>query len=137
MRPNTKPISAANTASITVLPTARDTSSATDRPVAIEVPRSPLHRVPEPDAELHRQRPVEAVGLRICSASAGRGIGRQHRDQRIAGRDVHQQEAHERHREHDRHHQDQALGDVDEHRYRPRDGEGATPRTRGALGALS
>ena len=33
---------AATTASITVLPTARKTSSATERPVAIEVPRLPL-----------------------------------------------------------------------------------------------
>ena len=42
MTPNTKPISEANTASITVLPTARMTSSVTERPDAIEVPRLPL-----------------------------------------------------------------------------------------------
>jgi hypothetical protein len=36
-----KPITVATDARIKVLPTARETSLATDRPVAIEVPRSP------------------------------------------------------------------------------------------------
>ena len=71
--------------------------------------------VPHPDAELHRQRPVEAVGLAHLLGERLRGVGRQHRDERIARRDVHQQKAHQRHREHDRHDQHKALGDVEEH----------------------
>jgi hypothetical protein len=91
-----------------VLPTARPTSSATARPVAIEVPRSPL-------SAFHSQMPNWTVGLAHLVGERLRGVGRQHRDERIARRDVHQQETHQRHREHDRHDQDETLGDVDEH----------------------
>ena len=34
-----------------------------------------VQRLPDPDAELHRQRPVEAVGARICSASSPEASG--------------------------------------------------------------
>ena len=85
---------------------------ATGRDRAAEIA---MQRAPEPQAELHRQRPVEAVGGAHLRGEFLRGIGRQHRDQGIAGRDVHQQEAHQRDAEHDRDDVDDAPEGVDEH----------------------
>ena len=74
-----------------------------------------VQRPPHPEPELNRQRPVEAVSRAHLRGELLRCIRRQHRDQGIAGRDVHQQEAHQRHAEHDRDDIDDASGDVDEH----------------------
>ena len=74
-----------------------------------------IDRPPQPEPELHRQRTVEAVGDAQLLRQFLRRIGRQHRDQRIAGRDVDQQKAHQRHADDDRDHIDDAPGDIDEH----------------------
>ena len=58
-----------------------------------------VERLPQPEPELHRQRPVEAVGDAQLRRQFLRRVGGQDRHQRIAGRDVHQQEAHQRHAE--------------------------------------
>ena len=76
-----------------------------------------MERPPHPEAELNRQRPVEAVGGAQLRGEFLRRIRRQHRDQRIAGRDVHQQEAHQRHADHDRDDIDDASGDVSKHEF--------------------
>ena len=114
-RPSVNPINAAAIASVTVLPTARITSVSTGRPVAMELPRSPLTRPPQPEAELHRQRTVETVGDPQLLGEFLRCIGRQHRDQWIAGRDMHEQKAHQRHADDDRDHIDDTPDDIDEH----------------------
>ncbi len=75
-----------------------------------------MDRAPQPQAELHRQRPIEAVGRAQLRGELLRGIGRQHRDQRVARRDVHQQEAHQRDAEHDRNDVDDPSGRIGEHR---------------------
>ena len=95
-------------ASISVLPTAASTSA---RPTGRSRSRcrDRLQRAPQPQPELHRQRAVEAVGLAHLLGEVLRGIRRQHRDQRIAGRDVHQHEADQRHAEHDRDRVDDRL----------------------------
>jgi hypothetical protein len=74
-----------------------------------------MERPPQPEAELNRQRPVEAVGGAQLRGKFLRRIRRQHRDQRIAGRDVHQEEAHQRDADHDRDDVDDASGDVSKH----------------------
>ena len=50
-----------------------------------------MQRAQQPQAELHRQRLVEAVGGAQLRGELLRRIGRQHGDQRIARRDVHEQ----------------------------------------------
>ena len=60
-----------------------------------------IDRLPQPEPELHRQRPIEAIGRAQLLRQFLAGIGRQDRDQRIAGRDMHQEKAHQRHAEHD------------------------------------
>ena len=74
-----------------------------------------MDRLPQPNSELHRQRTVEAVGDAHLRREFLRRVGRQNRDQRIAGRDVHQQKAHQRHADDDRDHIDDAAGEIDEH----------------------
>jgi hypothetical protein len=74
-----------------------------------------MDRLPQPDSELHRQRPVEAVGDAQLRRQFLRRVGGQNRHQRIAGRDVHQQKAHQRHTDDDRNHIDDAASDIDEH----------------------
>jgi hypothetical protein len=74
-----------------------------------------VDRLPQPQPELHRQRPVEAIGDAHLVGEFLRRIGRQHRDQRIAGRDVNQHEAHQCHADHDRYHIDDAAKDIGEH----------------------
>ena len=65
--------------------------------------------------EARRQRAVEAIGDAHLIGEFLRCIRRQHRDQRIAGRDEHQHEAHQRHAGDDRDHIDDAAGDIGEH----------------------
>ena len=74
-----------------------------------------VDRLPEPEAELNRQRTIEAIGDAQLHREFLRRIGRQDRNQGIAGRDVHQQKAHQRHADDDRDHIDNAAGDIDEH----------------------
>ena len=74
-----------------------------------------VDRPPQPEPELHRQRTVEAVGDAQLVGQFLRRIGRQYRDQGIAGRDVHQQKAHQRHADDDRDHIDDTAGNIDEH----------------------
>ena len=74
-----------------------------------------MERAPQPEPELHRQRTVEAVGGAQLRGEFLRRIRRQHGDQRIAGRDVHQQEAHQRDADHDRDDVDDTSGDIGEH----------------------
>ena len=52
-----------------------------------------VQRTPEPGGELLEPWPIEAVQLHQLLLQLDRGIGRQDGDQRIAGRDMHQQEA--------------------------------------------
>ena len=74
-----------------------------------------VHGLPGPETELNRQRPVEAIGLAHLVSQRLACIRRQHRDERVAGRDMDEQETYQRHREHHGNDEDQALGDVDEH----------------------
>jgi len=75
-----------------------------------------VDRFPQPESELDRQRTIEAVGDAHLIGELLRGIGRQDRDQRITGRDVHQQKAHQRDADDDRNHIDDTPEDIDEHR---------------------
>src|SRR5262249_53123217 len=83
-----------------------------------------VDRAQEPEAELHRQRAIKAIDRAQLGSELGRRIGRQHRDQRIARRDVDEQEAHQRNADHDRDYINDASGDIGEHGltfgYRPR-----------------
>ena len=74
-----------------------------------------MERPPHPEAELNRQRPVEAISGAQLRREFLRRIRRQHRNQGITGRDVHQQEAHQRHADHDRNDIDDTSGDVSKH----------------------
>ena len=74
-----------------------------------------MNSTPQPKPELHRQRTIEAVSDTQLLRQFLRRIGRQHRDQGIAGRDVHQQEAHQRHADHDRDDVDDTPESVDKH----------------------
>ncbi|MCY1221348.1 hypothetical protein D9M72_334010 [compost metagenome] len=74
-----------------------------------------VQRAPDPQGELLGQRAVEAVELAQLRLQVRRGVGRQDRHQRIAGCDVHEQEAHEGHADHDRHGVDHAAQEVGEH----------------------
>ena len=85
-------------------------SSCCDRRAEIAV-----QHAPEPQAELHGQRAVEAVGGAQLRRELLRGVRRQHGDERIAGRDMHEHEAHDRHAQNDRHGIDDAAQDVSEH----------------------
>ena len=76
-----------------------------------------MERLPQPEPELHRQRTVEAVGDAQLRRQFLRRIRRQDGHERIAGRDVHQQEAHQRHADHDRDHIDDTSGDIGEHEF--------------------
>ncbi|MGY3121579.1 hypothetical protein ACVWXQ_005516 [Bradyrhizobium sp. S3.14.4] len=69
----------------------------------------------QPQAELHRQRTVETIGGAELRRELLRGVGRQHGDQRIARRDVHEQKAHQRHADDDRNDIDDAASDIGEH----------------------
>jgi hypothetical protein len=75
-----KPIIAAATASITVLPTARITSDSTGAPGRDRVAEIAVDRAPQPQPELHRQRAIETIGRAQLRGELLRGIGRQHRD---------------------------------------------------------
>jgi hypothetical protein len=74
-----------------------------------------MDRAPQPESKLNRQRPVETVGGTHLRGEFLRGIRRQHRDQRIAGRDVHEQETHQRDADHDRNDVDDTSGSISEH----------------------
>ena len=104
-----KPISVATDARISVLPTARPTSLSTGRPVAIEVPRSPCSTFHSQSAVLDRQRLVEAVGLRASRPAARRWRRAADRGERIAGREMHEQEADDADAERDRRDVEEAL----------------------------
>jgi hypothetical protein len=58
-----------------------------------------LQRTPDPAGNCSGSG--EAVQLAHLRLQFGRGIGRQHRDQRIAGRHVHQRKAQQGHAQHD------------------------------------
>ncbi|MGY3294981.1 hypothetical protein ACVWWP_008048 [Bradyrhizobium sp. LM3.6] len=74
-----------------------------------------MQRAHQPQAELHRQRAVKTVGGAELCGKLLRRIGRQHRDERIARRDVHKQKAHQRDADDDRDDIDDASGDIGEH----------------------
>jgi len=97
-----------------VLPTGHDLAG--DRPVAGDRhAQVAVHGAPDPHRELLRQRPVEAVELTQLRLQVGRRVRRQDRHQRIARRQVHEQKAHERHADHDRHGVDHTAEKVGEH----------------------
>src|SRR5580692_6669148 len=75
-----------------------------------------IDRLPQPEPELDRQRTVEAIGDAQLRGEFLRRIGGKDRHQRIAGRDVHQQKAHQRHADDDRDHINDTPEHVDEHR---------------------
>ena len=111
-----KPIRVATDARISVLPTARLTSLSTGRPLAIECAEIAVQHLPQPDAVLDRQRPVEAVGLAHLGLLLGGGVDRHDRGERIARRQMHEQKADDA--DADRHRRDveDAPEGVEEHR---------------------
>ncbi len=74
-----------------------------------------VHSFPEPQAKLNGQRAIEAVSHAQLVGELLRSIGRQDRDQRIARRDVHEQEADERDAEDHGNDVDNASGSICEH----------------------
>jgi hypothetical protein len=74
-----------------------------------------MERPPQPEAELNRERTIKAVGRAQLRGEFLRRIRRQHRDQGITGRDVHEKKAHQRHADHDGDDIDDASGDVSKH----------------------
>ena len=74
-----------------------------------------MERPPQPEAELDRQRTIEAIGGAQLRREFLRRIRRQHGHQGIAGRDVHQQETHQRDADHDRDDVDDTPGDISKH----------------------
>ena len=74
-----------------------------------------VQSLPQPEPELHGQRTIETVGGTQLVGEFLLRVGRQHRDQRISRRDVHEHEAHQRDADDDRDHIDDAAGYVDEH----------------------
>jgi hypothetical protein len=86
-------------------------SGETAAEVVIHAPQ----RAPQPEPELDRQRAIKAVGGAQLRGEFLRCVRRQYCDQRIAGRDVHQQEAHQRDAEHDWDDVDDTPGDISKH----------------------
>ena len=74
-----------------------------------------VDRFPQPETKLDRQRTIKTVGDAQLRRQFLRRIRRQDRYQGIAGRNVHQQKAHQRHADDDRDHIDDTTGNVDEH----------------------
>ena len=110
-----KPIVAATMASVTVLATARNTSDSTGRPVAIELPRSPLTAFHSHSPNCTGSGTVEAVGRAHLRGQFLRRVGGKDGDQRIARRDVDEQETDQRDAQNDRNRVDEAPCDVSKH----------------------
>ncbi len=71
-----------------------------------------VQHVPQPDDVLHRDRPVEAVGVLDDRDRLRRRVRRQHRLQRVARRQIHQREADDADPERDRDGEQDAAQDV-------------------------
>jgi hypothetical protein len=88
----------------------RDRALAGDRAAEITV-----QDVPQPDRILHRDRPVEPIGVLDDRDGLGGGVRRQHRLQGIAWRQIDQRKAYDADAERDRDREQHTADDVAEH----------------------